>query len=231
MQPLDTIKLCDSSKPFCNSLETPNQCSATPGPPNPICDEAHASDFTCTAAGVFPGNTNFRHLIYTQFKWYFSSDTSNCSQFYTCTAANGKSETFTCPTGQVYDSIVQACVTQRNRCTTVKCPKNKNVLLAYKTNTAFYVQCINSQQIIHRCTEGANTIFDEKRQQCIYDCKTAGNFPDREDCTQFYTCTKKGLKLISNVGICPPDSGFVDTKCVHTDTACESEISKNWSCH
>lgn len=61
---------------------------------------------------------------------------------------------------------------QRNRCTTVKIRKNNNFFVAHKTNQAFFVQCVNSPQFIHRCKEGGNTIFDEKRQQCIYDCKT-----------------------------------------------------------
>lgn len=219
--------LCNANRPFCNTLETPNHCSETPGPSNTICDAAHASEYTCTAARVFPGINNFSHPSYTYFKKHFSSDASNCSKFFTCTGKNGKSETLSCSTGQVYDSNVQSCVTQRNRCTIVNCPRNKNVLVAYKANPAFYVQCVNTQQLIHRCKEGTNTIFDEKRQQCVYDCKTAGNFPNRENCTQFYTCTKKGLKLISNIGICPPNSGFVDTKCVHSDTACVPEISDN----
>lgn len=226
LQQTGEIRRCAAETPYCVN----NVCTATLDITNDRCLGGQAHDtFVCTSAGMFP-------------------DPHNCSVYYSCPAmAPAVATQFRCPDGSSYDSAAQACMRpvstgrlQRRTfgtsaaearlhpwCSTQMCPRNGRIgNVAYPPNPAYYVFCFGAERMVFRCPDEQNQVYDAKLVQCVFRCRSAGNFADRQDCRQFYTCTRRGSSRFTvQRNSCALGFAFRNGRCQREGTeSCRPEI-------
>lgn len=115
----------------------------------------------------------------------------------------------------------------RNICEKINCEKVENEYVPFSANPAFYAFCsvsnCNVKEIfMYKCDNEETHIFDSKSRSCVYNCKSAGYFPDSNDCSIYYICNGKRTFVSQQVN-CPVGYYFNGTACVNSTKHCPLE--------
>lgn len=110
-------------------------------------------------------------------------------------------------------------------CQKISCDQKPNDYISFPANPAFYAECrnVNGMQTMtmYKCDDVQNQVFDVKLGMCIFNCKSAGFFPDPLDCTAYYQCSG-WIKFKFTRVVCPAGQFFYETGCTDDMGNCEN---------
>uniref|UniRef100_A0A1S4H3S2 Chitin-binding type-2 domain-containing protein n=2 Tax=Anopheles gambiae TaxID=7165 RepID=A0A1S4H3S2_ANOGA len=185
----DLTIACPTDQPYCNYGATTDYCSATPIP-NICTDASQNAIFTCPAIGTFP-------------------DPTNCRIYHGCSSVGQTSSIYTCPTGYVFNAVLELCALENvfSRCVTLQCSGNFVGHVRYGQSLRFYGLCDGTGQapIMYKCPNRANFAFiaGSTFGECSYLCPAQGNYPNSNDPATYFQCFWANRRLRYNLVHCP----------------------------
>ena len=169
-----------------------------------------SSSFPCTSVGYFPGKVLFISAYFLNNAIFLCKiDPENCSQYFICDAAAGRSRVYECPKYYVYNAITQACKLKfwLTDCVQINCTYNKNKYVVYTGDRSYYAYCMGTEPLMFRCADPDNFVFNPVSEACEFVCKVDGRVADIQDEMMYYECYRVGFALVSRHMQCP--IGFV----------------------
>lgn len=106
----------------------------------------------------------------------------------------------------------------RKICQKITCNNKPNGYILFPANPAFYAYCSNDggveKMTMYKCDDVNNYVFDLSSQQCIFNCKSVGFFPDPQNCSSYYFC-EGWIKFKFTRLHCSEGQYFNGTGCVY----------------
>lgn len=219
------------AKPFC----VDSVC--TDALPDPTCSVL-TNLYQCTSSGIFPGKWYFPYTYQRinknsiWFLFFFLADPNDCTRYYSCSAPKEPALSFQCDRNKklVFSAERKLCVpavktsSSYSRCQVVNCANHMHQFIQYPGNPSYYAYCTPSATLMLKCLDDENQIFQPKTNKCTFNCKSAGYFPDRTSCTDYFICEREHGLWIATKESCPPNYKFNGSKCVYTPN-CTPEIT------
>lgn len=163
-------------------------------------------------------------------------DPDNCRTYYSC-IGQGNADVNQCPDGYIYNTKTTLCTLSGARtfyppavtagnCQKIVCPKDPFIFFPYTPNPAYYVLCTDTgKKLLFKCADEINQVFNPTTNECNYNCNAIGTFADRENCKNYYVCSRQAGKLVSVNMACGPNYYFDknSNRCIMG--TCTNEIS------
>lgn len=138
-----------------------------------------------------------------------------------CRAIGNEGQLLECPSGLIYDPLVNLCRAKRHaaECVTFDCTRKFNEFIRHPKHPAYYAFCVTppnrpSRILVFKCRDDVNYEFSLVTKKCEFKCKRRGEHVDREECESYISCQWERGKYVWTRINCPTGHYFDTNKCV-----------------
>lgn len=179
---------CPATRKYCSLgncvANRPSSCQAGA--------ESQPNKNLCPGVGVFPSP-------------------NSCTKYIMCQSKSDNGLEVTCPNSPSYafDPATGNCKLRRAvaDCPVINCAANQNKFISYTLDPKLYFFCGKDGIILLQCE--VNNTFNSATENCEFQCKKSGRFPDESSSTNYFECLDLGNNRFSKVEqTCPSGTVF-----------------------